>query len=329
MEQVPGHYHNVDPWDLPPFWNKPVRKPRRARFHDYTARCIYLVTLTKHTSVPPLSTLVTDPAGTELTEYGEIVEDAICQLPIHFDHCRILWQVIMPDHVHIVIFVQKKTAIHLGKIVGHMCGDCTRALRESGWAGKSFFNEGYHDHILYARDALQNFIDYVSDNPRRAILRRQNPDLFTRGLLITRGELQFKAFGNIFLLKNPLKSAVRLSRRFSPEETEAKKREWRSVARNGGVLVSPFISPAEKEVRDEALAEGAPIIIIAPRGFGAREKPGGNAFELCAQGRLLILSHPGIYSLTGVLTRAECLEMNRFAALIAGLSQEEMHVRKQ
>ncbi|MDE5749483.1 MAG: hypothetical protein K2H87_01780, partial [Duncaniella sp.] len=125
------------------------------------------------------------------------------------------------------------------------------------------------------------------------------------------------------------KSAVMLSRRFSHEETDAKKREWRSVASNGGVLVSPFISPAEKDVRDEALADGAPIIIIAPRGFGAREKPGGNPFELCAQGRLLILSHPGIYSLTGVLTRAECLEMNRFAELIAGLSQEEMHFRKQ
>lgn len=329
MEQVPGRYYKVDPWDLPPFWKKPLRHPRRARFHDYTSRCIYLITLSKHTSVPLLSILADDPPRTILTESGEIAHVAIGAISTDFNHCRILREVIMPDHVHFVIFVMRKTTIHLGKIIGHFAGECTRALCRRGWTGPSFFDNGYHDNILYGRDALKNFLDYVADNPRRALLRRQNPDLFTRGLLVTRGDLQFEAFGNLFLLKNPFKSAVRLSRKFSREETESKRQEWRRVARNGGVLVSPFVSPTEKEVRDEALAEGAAIILIAPKGFGACEKPGGNAFELCAQGRLLILSHPGVYSLTGILTRAECLEMNRFAELIAALPLEEMRFRKQ
>ena len=89
--------------------------------------------------------------------------------------------------------------------------------------------------------------------------------------------------------------------------------------------MSPFISPAEKEVRDMAIREGAPIILVAPQGFRMREHAKGRAFDLCAEGRLLVISRPGVYAGTGVLTRRECLEMNDLASTIAETDYNRLH----
>lgn len=91
---------------------------------------------------------------------------------------------------------------------------------------------------------------------------------------------------------------------------------WRYTAINGGVLVSPFISADERAVRDSADNLGGKLIHITNRPFAGRDKPAGRDFELCEQGRLLILAP--LTGISGTLTRAHCLEMNRCAALIAG-----------
>lgn len=65
---------------------------------------------------------------------------------------------------------------------------------------------------------------------------------------------------------------------------------WMYAAANGGVLVSPFISGKEKEIRDNAEAEGSKIILISNEAFGERYKPGGKNFQMCEEGRMLIVS---------------------------------------
>lgn len=55
---------------------------------------------------------------------------------------------------------------------------------------------------------------------------------------------------------------VRISSKFTKEELEARKAVWNEVIRECGVLVSPFISSAEKEIRDAAIANGASLILI-------------------------------------------------------------------
>ena len=76
--------------------------------------------------------------------------------------------------------------------------------------------------------------------------------------------------------------AVRISRRFQPEELHDLKVCWLRTIENGGVLVSPFISVAEKRVRDYAIANDGRLILIEQNGFGPRYKPSGQYFELCA-----------------------------------------------
>lgn len=87
------------------------------------------------------------------------------------------------------------------------------------------------------------------------------------------------------------------------------------AASKGTVLVSPFISQAEKAIRAEAESLGAKIILITHEAFPERFKPSAHDFDLCSKGRLLIISL-GLTAGTG-LSRALCMQMNDLAEAIA------------
>lgn len=95
------------------------------------------------------------------------------------------------------------------------------------------------------------------------------------------------AYGNLFLSDEPEISVIRFSRRFNKAEFAAMRESWIGIAKNGGVLVSPFIHQEERKVRAEAVALGAKVIHIRPNGFRDKHKPMGRDFDLCAEGRLL------------------------------------------
>ena len=65
---------------------------------------------------------------------------------------------------------------------------------------------------------------------------------------------------------------------------------WLYTAERGGVLISPFISRDEHDVRHQAEAIGARLVVLQTRPLRDREKPSGRDFELCIQGRLLLIS---------------------------------------
>lgn len=130
-------------------------------------------------------------------------------------------------------------------------------------------------------------------------------------------ELTPTSYCNLFLLRNPDKTAVKISRKFSAKEKEQLKIQWLSNAENGTVLVSPFISQAEKAIRAEAETFGAKIILITHEAFTERFKPSAHDFELCEQGRLLIISLG--MACHAELTRSHCLAMNSLAETISAL----------
>lgn len=120
--------------------------------------------------------------------------------------------------------------------------------------------------------------------------RRQNPDFFIKINNISIGNSLWQAYGNLHLLENPFKAPVVIHRADSPSILTVKETHWKYLAENGGVLVSPFISPREKEVRRRCEDVNGKIILLSNRPFGEREKPALHDFEQCSQGRLLILA---------------------------------------
>ena len=183
------------------------------------------------------------------------------------------------------------------------------------------FEDGYCDKILMNDEQLDNWKRYLDDNPRRLMLKRRNPELFTvvNGMNIA-GE-QCQVVGNRFLLDIPDKMAVIVHRRYTDEENARLRDEWLACGERGGVLVSAAISPKEKEVLREALNSGYRIILLKENGFPKLYKPAGEAFDACAEGLLLQISPWEFHMQKKVITRAQCLHLNAMAENIAAKRQ--------
>ena len=149
---------------------------------------------------------------------------------------------------------------------------------------------------LAHKGQLDAMIQYIHDNPRRAMLKQQNPDLFTLRRDTRVGELCFTSLGNLFLLDYPEKQPIICSRTLSEQQITAQQTDALYQAKNGCITVTAAISPGERQIARAVREAGAPLIILLKDGFPKPGdphekyyKPGGVYFEACATGRLLLL----------------------------------------
>lgn len=178
------------------------------------------------------------------------------------------------------------------------------------------FAKGFNDQILLREGQLERWLNYLKDNPRRLLMKRENPELFRvqRGLVFS--GLSFSAIGNRFLLERPLKIQVQCSRSISDEDLQAKLHDCLRAARQGAVLVSPAISKGEKAIMRAAFEEGLPLIYLQENGFTDLAKPGGARMDACARGQLLILAPWEHHNEKMTIKRGQCLELNEMARVI-------------
>jgi REP element-mobilizing transposase RayT len=307
-----------------------------------------MITINKGPKTPRLAEIVNEPLPgmamrpvVKLSAAGDIALRTLYKLPDRYPQVYIRNSVIMPDHIHFIIQVTKQSDRALSYIIGSYMGFCTSefrrrfpnqqaeaagnqlqgkpAQRRMKTAGEdSFFAKGFHDRIVMDRGQLPRLVAYINDNPLRYLIKRQFPGYFRSARQIRFADEVYWAYGNFLLLKDPCKMAVRVSSKFTAEQLAQYKQQWMATARNGGVLISPWISPAEKEIRRSALAVGGKIISIVESGFSERYKPQGYEFELCSEGRLLQVAVAPYTSKTVALSRRQAMTMNALADRLAG-----------
>lgn len=296
-----------------------MNKTLRAPWHDYTGRCIYMVTINKNPLIKDFGLLEGDyrilagQPGSVFISSSEI-GSAIKEVLRNFHHIepniKILQYAIMPDHLHILLFVEYPTEEILGRIIAKFKVAVNKA------AGiDDVFAKGFNDQILKNSRSLDTLYKYIRDNPRSLAVRRAHPEFFRRVNELKIGGQTYQAYGNFQLLDNPFKEQVIVHRADTPETRRHNRELWLYTAANGGVLVSPFISPYEKAIRAEAEEVGGRIILIINHSLDPRYKPIGHDFDLCKSGRLLIISA----NLDDNLNRSTCLTMNTLAEEICSI----------
>ena len=157
--------------------------------------------------------------------------------------------------------------------------------------------------------------NYLKDNPRRLLMKREHPDYFRVQRNVKVGTQTFSALGNLFLLQRP-KLQVLCSRRLSDAEIQTKVNNCLREARQGTVLVSPAISKGEKAVMRAAFDEGLPLIYLQENGLTDLAKPGGQRMEACARGQLLILAPWEHHNEQITISRRQCLSLNELAEML-------------
>ena len=302
---------------------------RRAFKHDYYAPFIYHIILKKAKECESFGSVIGNAriapglpgcAGIKETELGKTIARSILNLPHEHPAIKPYQFRVMPDHVHILLQVLFRSDKHLDFYIAALRKRiATRYSKIKGEpiADKEIFEPGYCDKPLLLKRSLDALYRYIRENPHRLAMRQQYPDFFRRIRALPIAGEEYAAYGNLFLFRNPDKEAVKISRSFSNEELLDKRGAWLSGSSRGTVLVSPFISPAEKEIRSEAEALGGGIILIVHEELPARFKPAAHDFALCAEGRLLIISL-GLPA-AAKLTRPICERMNALAQTIAQL----------
>lgn len=302
---------------------------RRAFFHDYFAPFIYHIILKKAVGSESFGIIDGDAriapgnqgaAFVRESEIGKIIAKSLLHFPYNFPIIKLHQFCVMPDHVHILMQVLYRSDYHLDFYIAKLKSYI--ASKHSGQRGTDIseddiFEPGYCDKPLYDNRSLDGLFRYIRENPHRLAMRLQFPQFFSRSRGIIIGDKNYEAYGNMFLLRNPDKAAVKISRSFTAKENSEKRAQWLLGATNGTVMVSPFISQEEKAIRAKVEAFGGRIILITHESFPELFKPAAHDFELCEQGRLLIISMG--YQPKTELSRKICLEMNALAEAIAAI----------
>lgn len=292
----------------------------RAPWHDYRSRQIYHLTLMKHPDAPAFGQLAGDwrlPKGTYGRSYikasplGKAIKNVIRDITNIHPALKVYQYALMPDHLHILLSVEEQLDEILGRKIAAF-----KVMVNKVADTPIVFDKGFNDRILTTSGNLSLIYDYLRENPYRLAVRFANPDFFNRQNRIKIGDCFYSAYGNLQLIDNPFKEQVIVHRADNDQTFTANRhRHWLHTAANGGVLVSPFISKREKSIRKEAESIGGKLILITNSPFADREKPSGKDFDLCAEGRLLIVSI-GL-SAGSPLSRANSLQMNALAQTIS------------
>lgn len=337
---------------------------RRMEQHDYTSACIYLITVTTDGRKRLLGSLEGDSADTAVlvpTDLGRYVAEAFRKTATEVTKktgCRVqvLHYQVMPDHFHGILYVRDTLPADypLGKIVAAWKSACSHAL----WSDSSFrsssgsssgsssrsssrsssgaqnfssekpplFSSGFNDRILFRKGQLQTWIKYLNDNPRRLWLKTHFPDRLRKVYDFKAGKKghQYTAVGNTFLVTYPERLQVRCHRHLTEKQIQEEVATYLKEARRGTVLISPFISTAEKAVYDACYKERLPMIHIVNRGLDGRfVYPSGKDLTGCSEGFMLVLAPYADYSAETAakrITRAQCLDMNAYAADLANVA---------
>ncbi len=297
----------------------------RNAYQDYRAPAFYMITMTTHARRPLFARCADNRSL--LNDDGWLVYNLWHAMPQTYPEVATSTLVIMPDHLHGIVRVTARMPRSVGVPLRAFKSQVTSALRKRySKAELTVWEPGYHDLCVWCRGALKAYTHYLRDNPRRYCLKQAHPDLFARLNNLRHPRLpddeRWTGYGNLFLLDKPEIEALQLSRRVSDTELEARRRDLIKRVAEGAVLVSPFISPGEKAIARAALDAGGAVILIKPDGFDRYFKPHGQYFDLCLEGRLLILACRPPPDGRAPLTRQQCLDMNHWAASIAQAALE-------
>lgn len=143
---------------------KPVRKPTRIPYYDYSSDNYYFVTICTHEKKCIFGSVK------ELSRYGKIAADSVVDIPIHHSGVRIDKYVIMPNHVHMIVIIGcgncKEKNSDLNQVIGLFKSAVTRKIHETDH-DIQVWQRSFHDHVIRNQKDYERIWGYIDTNPMR------------------------------------------------------------------------------------------------------------------------------------------------------------------
>ena len=163
----------------------PQRKRTRWEGFDYNSAGAYFITICTQNRLQLLSQIVggdvldapnsvggdvLDAPQSVLLYHGTIADKYIKQLSEFYDYMEVDQYVIMPNHIHFILFIYETDSNKLSNAKQHSAMSrfvstfkrfCNKEYGENIW------QRGCNDHVIRNRDDYQEHIKYIYENPTR------------------------------------------------------------------------------------------------------------------------------------------------------------------
>ena len=136
----------------------PSRKHPRLKKYDYSEPNYYFITICTWQK------LCLFGAAGSLNLYGKIAEQGILQIEAHFPNIRVDKYVIMPNHVHLILDLQRK-GVSISQVIGQYKAFVTKEIRKIK-PEKKVWQASFHDHIIRNQKSYETIWLYIDSNSR-------------------------------------------------------------------------------------------------------------------------------------------------------------------
>ncbi|MGC8719442.1 MAG: transposase [Thermodesulforhabdaceae bacterium] len=172
------------------------RRSIRLKKYDYTQPGAYFITICTHERAHLFGEVV--DGHMRLNNAGRIAEQCWRDIPAHFPHVELDAFVIMPNHVHGVLWIVDNVGARhavpppptdhveqFGKPLPGSIPTIVRAFKSAvtqrinAWRntpGAPVWQRNYYEHIIRDEYILNTIRQYIIENPLRWHLDRYNPD---------------------------------------------------------------------------------------------------------------------------------------------------------
>ena len=176
----------------------PKRKSTRLKNYDYSSSGVYFVTICTQDRKQILSEIIrTRQSFTDTSENsavgeglappvyivklkpcGEIVKEQLQQVEQRFPNVSVKDYVIMPDHIHVILYLRKETggaspSPTLDDVICAFKSLISRVCKQKHGIEK-IFQRSSADHIIRDREDYETRRKYIYENPKRWYYKHMN-----------------------------------------------------------------------------------------------------------------------------------------------------------
>ncbi len=150
----------------------PKRKSIRLKDYDYSNNGVYFVTICTHDRKCLFGDIVVGQGlcSCRLSQIGNIVVEEIDALLIRYPTITISNYVIMPNHIHLIIEIERQEQSPCPTIGDIICALKSITTKKSNLCdnikGCKIWQFRYYDHIIRNEKEYQKIWEYVDTNPR-------------------------------------------------------------------------------------------------------------------------------------------------------------------
>jgi putative transposase len=170
-----------------------AKSPRRKRLrlpgYDYSTAGGYFVTICAHNHKLVFGSI--HDGIVNLNAAGRIIEKHWNELPYHYASVVLDSFVVMPNHVHGVLFLRPpdempadgksgaghRTARTLGDVIRSFKKFSAREVnKQRGTTGQPLWQRNYYERVIRDQEELRMIRQYIQDNPIRWEFDKENPN---------------------------------------------------------------------------------------------------------------------------------------------------------